>query len=52
MIFVIKHIKIIALNNLHFITLDFNFVKREFYKIIIFKQNFYKDEIEIIIKYV
>ena len=52
MIFVIEYIKIIALNDLHFITLNFNFIKRKFYKIIIFKQIFYKDEIEIVIKYV
>ena len=52
MIFIIKYIKIIALNNLHFITFNFDFVKRKFYKTIILKQNFYKNEIEIIIKYV
>ena len=52
MIFIIKHIKIIASDNLHFMTFDFNFVKREFYKTIIFKQSFYKNEIKLIIKYV
>ena len=49
MIFIIKYIKIIASNNLYFITFNFNFVKRKVYKIIIFNKAFIKMKLKLLL---